>query len=120
MISVKQILVAPDHWQVKEVTWAVVRAWKRFPVSVTNVLFCPCLQSSESQSEENRLSSASWTLILEWAQKLLGKRFADVQNLAEYLVSNHYVNGRSTAAFTVLAASQRLSAPAALGQMQGG
>ncbi|XP_041356001.1 serine-rich adhesin for platelets-like [Gigantopelta aegis] len=57
-------------------------------------------------SEENELSMASRQLVCEWAQKLLGRSFGQLQELAEFLVGNLYVNSKSTAAFTVLAAMQ--------------
>ena len=49
---------------------------------------------------------ASRQLVCEWAQKLLGRSFGQLQELAEFLVGNLYVNSKSTAAFTVLAAMQ--------------
>lgn len=67
-----------------------------------------CFQLATGQHGDDKVLSASWSLVFEWAQKLLGKGFTDVHNLAECLVANSYVNTRSAAAFTVLAASQQL------------
>ncbi|XP_050397776.2 mucin-4 [Patella vulgata] len=57
-------------------------------------------------SEEDELFLASCQLVCEWAQKLLGSHFNSLGELSEYLVGNHYVNSKSMAAFTVLAAMQ--------------
>ena len=62
------------------------------------------LQTEDLQ--ENELSSASCQLVCEWAGKLLSRGFSSLRELAEFLVGNLYVNSKSTAAFTVLAAMQ--------------
>nr|KAG5707237.1 hypothetical protein BaRGS_000011 [Batillaria attramentaria] len=56
--------------------------------------------------QESELFSASCQLVCEWAGKLLSRAFSSLRELSEYLVGNLYVNSKSTAAFTVLAAMQ--------------
>ena len=47
---------------------------------------------------------------MEWAVKLLEQNFNDMRNLAEYLVSNLFVNNKSVSAFTVIAAMEEAGA----------
>ncbi|XP_025084211.1 uncharacterized protein LOC112558159 [Pomacea canaliculata] len=56
--------------------------------------------------QESEMFSASCQLVCEWAGKLLSRGFTNLRELSEYLVGNLYVNSKSTAAFTVLAAMQ--------------
>lgn len=60
----------------------------------------------EEKTEEDEVYTASRQLVCEWAHKLLGTNFNNLRELAEFLVGNLYVNSKSTAAFTVLAAMQ--------------
>ena len=57
--------------------------------------------------DEGELLSSSCQLVCEWAQKLLNQNFSGVRELAEHLVSSNYVNSRSMAAFTLLAAGRK-------------
>ena len=57
----------------------------------------------ESENVADEVLQSSCELVLEWAHKLLNQQFSNIKSLAEYLVSSNYVNGRSMAAFTVLA-----------------
>ncbi|XP_067653020.1 uncharacterized protein [Haliotis asinina] len=63
-------------------------------------------KEKEEKTEEDEVYTASRQLVCEWAQKLLGTNFNNLRELAEFLVGNLYVNSKSTAAFTVLAAMQ--------------
>lgn len=56
---------------------------------------------------DEELLSSSCQLVCEWAQKLLNQNFSGVRELAEHLVSSNYVNSRSMAAFTLLAAGRK-------------
>ena len=67
------------------------------------------LQQDE-KTEDNHLYRASCDLVLEWAMKLLEQNFNDMRNLAEYLVSNLFVNNKSVSAFTVIAAMEEAGA----------
>ena len=64
-------------------------------------------QSSVGGLEEGELLSSSCQLVCEWAQKLLNQSFGGIRELAEHLVSSNYVNSRSMAAFTLLAAGRK-------------
>ncbi|XP_064596331.1 mucin-2-like [Liolophura sinensis] len=82
----------------------------------------PELEISSTQTEEERvptdeLFTASCHLICEWAQKLLGKSFSDLRELAEYLLGNLYVNSKSMSAFTVIAAMRESGGHTAKGNM---
>ncbi|XP_071098625.1 serine-rich adhesin for platelets-like [Haliotis cracherodii] len=63
-------------------------------------------KEKEEKTEEDEVYTASRQLVCEWAHKLLGTNFNNLRELAEFLVGNLYVNSKSTAAFTVLAAMQ--------------
>ena len=74
------------------------------------------LQTEDLQ--ENELFSASCQLVCEWAGKLLSRGFSSLRELSEFLVGNLYVNSKSTAAFTVLAAMQEAGLHNSRGQGQ--
>ncbi|GBM51029.1 hypothetical protein AVEN_222215-1, partial [Araneus ventricosus] len=61
-------------------------------------------ENSESQEEASmdETTSASCHIIFQWAEKLFGRKFASLKNLASYLLEYMYVDNRSVAAFTVL------------------
>lgn len=65
----------------------------------------------ESEGVADEVLQSSCELVLEWAHKLLNQQFSNIKSLAEYLVTSNYVNGRSMAAFTVLAAIQNNEGP---------
>jgi hypothetical protein len=60
----------------------------------------------DEKTEDNHLYIASCDLVLEWAVKLLEQNFSGMRELAEYLVSNLFVNSKSVSAFTVIAAME--------------
>lgn len=64
----------------------------------------------DEKSEEDHLYRASCDLVLEWAVKLLEQSFNNMRELAEFLVSNLYVNSKSVSAFTVIAAMEETGA----------
>ncbi|KAK3096135.1 hypothetical protein FSP39_023579 [Pinctada imbricata] len=63
-------------------------------------------KEENQKNEDDELVNASCHLVLEWASKLLSQNFTGVRELSEFLVSNLYVNSKSVAAFTVIAAMQ--------------
>ncbi|XP_013385696.1 DNA-binding protein RFX7 [Lingula anatina] len=62
----------------------------------------PCHAIKRENINENDLEEASKLVVCEWAQKLLGHPFSSLRELADFLVSNLYVNSRSAAAFTLI------------------
>ena len=98
-------------------------------------MYCVCVSDSECMHvrvymsiriaslqtedlQENELFSASCQLVCEWAGKLLSRGFSSLRELSEFLVGNLYVNSKSTAAFTVLAAMQEAGLHNSRGQGQ--
>ncbi|XP_077867331.1 uncharacterized protein LOC144356507 [Saccoglossus kowalevskii] len=69
---------------------------------------CNCNHHSNQQEEDQTMSAASF-LVCEWAQKLLGRAFDTLLDLARYLVGSNCVSTKSMAAFTVLADMQMSS-----------
>ncbi|GIY65498.1 DNA-binding protein RFX5 [Caerostris darwini] len=62
------------------------------------------VENSETQ-EKTRMdetTSAACHVVFQWAEKLLGLKFASLKNLASHLLENMYVDNRSVAAVTVL------------------
>lgn len=55
---------------------------------------------------DSEVFKASCELICEWADKLLDVKFCGVEGLAEHLLGNMFVNTKSKAAFTLIAALQ--------------
>ncbi|GIX88177.1 DNA-binding protein RFX7 [Caerostris extrusa] len=59
-----------------------------------------------SETHENtrmdETTSAACHVVFQWAEKLLGLKFASLKNLASHLLENMYVDNRSVAAVTVL------------------
>ncbi|XP_064470970.1 uncharacterized protein LOC135385539 [Ornithodoros turicata] len=53
-------------------------------------------KSKDSDDNEDRdLNSPAWHLVLEWAEKLLSKKFSSVKDLAQHLVDSMFVDSRS-------------------------
>ncbi|XP_064645173.1 uncharacterized protein LOC135498721 [Lineus longissimus] len=59
------------------------------------------------KTHEEELMPECIALICEWAENLLGRGFTNIRDLAEHLLSNLYVNSKSTAAFALTAAMQK-------------
>ena len=55
---------------------------------------------------DNEIFKASCDLVCEWADKLFEMKFMSLENVAEHLVGNMFVNTKSKAAFTLIAALQ--------------
>ncbi|XP_070536833.1 DNA-binding protein RFX7-like [Ptychodera flava] len=64
---------------------------------------CNCNHHPNNSQEEDQTMSAASFLVCEWAQKLLGRAFDTLLDLARYLVGSNCVSTKSMAAFTVLA-----------------
>ncbi|KAL3885055.1 hypothetical protein ACJMK2_025153 [Sinanodonta woodiana] len=60
----------------------------------------------DETKERDEVFSAACQLVCEWAYKLLNKTFSGIRDLAEFLLTNLYVNSKSVAAFTLIAAMQ--------------
>ena len=60
--------------------------------------------------EEDQTLSAACILVCEWANKLLGRVFSTLIELARFLVGGSYVSSKSMAAFVVMSSSD-LSTP---------
>lgn len=60
--------------------------------------------------EEDQTLSAACLLVCEWANKLLGRVFSTLIELARFLVGGSYVSSKSMAAFVVMS-SNDLSTP---------
>ncbi|KAK3580130.1 hypothetical protein CHS0354_034070 [Potamilus streckersoni] len=60
----------------------------------------------DETKEGDEVFSAACQLVCEWAFKLLNKTFSGIRDLAEFLLTNLYVNSKSVAAFTLIAAMQ--------------
>ncbi len=65
----------------------------------------------EKDGVVDEVLSASCQVVCEWAQKLLTQKFESIKELAECLVSSQYVISSSMAAFTILAAMQKVQLP---------
>jgi len=61
--------------------------------------------SGEEESVEQAFSAAC-KVVCEWANKLLGRCFDTLLELAKFLVNGSYVSTKSMAAFIVMSASQ--------------
>ena len=74
------------------------------------MLFCfqekenEILKDNESESID-QIFAAACVLVCEWANKLLGRYFTTLIDLAKFLVGGSYVSTKSIAAFTVMAAT---------------
>ncbi len=55
---------------------------------------------------EDQTLSAACTLVCEWANKLLGRVFSTLLDLARFLVGGSYVSTKSMAAFVVMSATE--------------
>lgn len=50
----------------------------------------------------DQIFTAASFIVCEWANKLLGKYFVTLVDLAKFLVSGSYVSSKSVSAFTVM------------------
>ena len=55
---------------------------------------------------EDQTLSAACNLVCEWANKLLGRVFTTLIDLARFLVGGSYVSTKSMAAFVVMSATE--------------
>ncbi|XP_069768032.1 DNA-binding protein RFX7 isoform X2 [Narcine bancroftii] len=55
------------------------------------------------QSIDEEVRSAACSLVCEWAQKVLIRKFDSVVDLARFLVTSHYIGTKSVAALSVMA-----------------
>lgn len=60
----------------------------------------------DSNTMDSEIFKSSCQLVCEWADKLLDMKFTGVQEIAEHLIVNTFVNTKSVAAFTLIAAMQ--------------
>ena len=68
-----------------------------------------CLSGGDKIEEDQTLSAAC-LLVCEWANKLLGRVFSTLIELARFLVGGSYVSSKSMAAFVVMS-SNEMSTP---------
>lgn len=61
--------------------------------------------------EEDQTLSAACLLVCEWANKLLGRVFTTLIELARFLVGGSYVSSKSMAAFVVMSNTDNVSHP---------
>lgn len=61
------------------------------------------MQKSKGFDKEDPLFDECVTVVLEWAEKLLGRPFESVRQLVEYMIVNSYVDAKSKAALTIRA-----------------
>lgn len=54
----------------------------------------------KGNEEEDDMSTAAWHLVLEWAEKLLARKFSTVKELAQHLVDSMFVDSCSAVACT--------------------
>ena len=55
---------------------------------------------------DSEIFKSSCQLVCEWADKLLDMKFNGIQEIAEHLIVKTFVNTKSVAAFTLIAAMQ--------------
>ena len=61
--------------------------------------------SGADKIEEDQTLSAACILVCEWANKLLGRVFTTLIELARFLVGGSYVSSKSMAAFVVMSSN---------------
>lgn len=61
--------------------------------------------------EEDQTLSAACLLVCEWANKLLGRVFTTLVELARFLVGGSYVSSKSMAAFVVMSNTDNITRP---------
>lgn len=62
--------------------------------------------SGGDKIEEDQTLSAACLLVCEWANKLLGRVFSTLIELARFLVGGSYVSSKSMAAFVVMSSNE--------------
>lgn len=62
--------------------------------------------SGGEKIEEDQALSAACLLVCEWANKLLGRVFSTLIELARFLVGGSYVSSKSMAAFVVMSSNE--------------
>ncbi|XP_053386900.1 uncharacterized protein LOC123541920 [Mercenaria mercenaria] len=60
----------------------------------------------DSNTIDSEMFKSSCQLVCEWADKLLDMKFSGIQEIAEHLIVKAFVNTKSVAAFTLIAAMQ--------------
>ena len=69
------------------------------------------MQKSKGFDKEDPLFDECVAVVLEWAEKLLGRPFESVRQLVEYMIVNSYVDAKSKAALTIRADMEGHSIP---------
>lgn len=72
---------------------------------ILSAVLCTIVQVNNG-ALDNEIFKASCDLVCEWADKLFETRFSSVEGVAEHLLGNMFVNTKSKAAFTLIAALQ--------------